>query len=466
MNIPRIIIAGTGSGCGKTTVTLGLMKSLIRRGLNVSPFKTGPDYIDPMLHRAAAGVPSRNLDLWMLDETTTRSLFARNSQRGSISVIEGVMGLYDGISADSTKASTAHLAKVLCAPVLLCVDGGGMSVSIAALIRGFVDFDRDVPIRGVIVNHVETAGHAALLKEIIENYTGIPVVGYLKSADAIHLDSRHLGLIPAGEVHDLDGKLDHLAAMISGTVDIPAVLRIAEEAPDFDNPGLENPAPVSPPRVRTSIAVAQDTAFNFYYQDNLDLLRLLGAEIIPFTPLTDTRLPRGIGGLYLGGGYPEIFAKQLSQNCTMLADIKAAVDQGLPTYAECGGMMYIGHSIETVDGMSFPMVGALPIRSSMTGRLHRFGYVEARATRDSIIAAKGSRVRAHEFHYSETTAREPIETCFTVRKATGSSSWKGAFCARNLVAGYLHLHFWGNQSMARRFVDACTLSLHDRREQL
>jgi cobyrinic acid a,c-diamide synthase len=454
MKRPRIIIAGTGSGCGKTTVALGIMRSLVQHGHAVSPFKTGPDYIDPMLHSVAAGVPSRNLDLWMLDETTVRSLFIRNSAVSDLSVIEGVMGLYDGLSGGDTTASTAHLAKVLQAPVVLCVDGEGMSTSIAALVNGFRDFDRDVPVRGIIINHIETSGYAALLKEIIEHYTGIPVLGYLRSENDIHLDSRHLGLIPAGEVSHLEDRLNHLAAMTGRTVDIPALLRLAESAPDLADPGCDDAALLSS-GTPAALAVAQDEAFNFYYQDNLDLLHLLGAEIIPFSPLADDRLPRGIGGLYLGGGYPEVFAERLSQNTSMRASIRTAIDQGLPAYAECGGLMYTGKSIVMRGGMEFPMVGALPVRSRMMEHLQRFGYVETEATCDSILAVKGDLIRAHEFHYSETTADEPVTTCFTVRKANSTRSWEGAYCIRNLVAGYPHMHFWGNPRIARHFMEVC-----------
>jgi len=300
----RIIIAGTSSGCGKTTIALGIVRSLVQRGLKVAPFKTGPDYIDPMLHSVAAGVPSRNLDLWMLDEKTVQSLFIRNSLGADVSVIEGVMGLYDGLSGDDTTASTAHLAKVLQAPVVLCVDGAGMSTSIAALVNGFREFDRNVPIGGIIINHVETSEHAALLREIVEHYTGLPVLGYLKSDSGVHLDSRHLGLVPADEVVRLENKLDRLGAAASDTMDIPALLRLAESGPDLADPGSEAAA-LLPSGLSAAIAVARDEAFNFYYQDNLDLLQLLGAEIVPFSPLTDDRLPSGSAACTSAGVIPK-----------------------------------------------------------------------------------------------------------------------------------------------------------------
>lgn len=470
MQIPRIIIAGTNSGCGKTTLATGIMAALAKRGYRVQPFKVGPDYIDPMFHTFITGNRSRNLDSWMLAGENVSYLFARNSAQTDISVIEGVMGLYDGFGGYSEGGSTAHVSKLIKAPVILVVNGEGMSLSIAALIKGYKDFDGEVDIKGVIINRIKSSSHYMLLKEIIEENTGLKAVGYLPPMEEYSLQSRHLGLVPSDEIKDLKEKIDLLAGQLEKTIELEALLEIARQA-------VELPPPVIPVQIEEScrectvisgkprIGVARDKAFNFYYQDNLDLLEMLGAELVYFSPLTDQRLPGGLDGLYIGGGYPEVFAEVLRENHSMRADIREKVSAGLPAYAECGGLMYLSESIEDREGNSFEMVGLIPGKSRMTEGLQRFGYVEVEAVCGNVLAKEGSRIRGHEFHYSVTDV--DAVSCFKVikkRKGNRETSWTCGYKQHNLLAGYPHLHFWGNIQFAENFVANCRQWAIDKRQ--
>ncbi|HEX9063250.1 MAG TPA: cobyrinate a,c-diamide synthase [Clostridia bacterium] len=456
MIIPRIVIAGTNSGCGKTTVTAGIMAALVKKGFSVQPYKVGPDYIDPMFHSFVTGRHSRNLDSWMLDEKTVLHLFNKNSKGASLSVIEGVMGLYDGFGGTSAIGSTAHVAKVLKAPVILLVNGEGASFSICALIKGFMDFDREVDIRGVIINNIKSESHYNILKESIEKNTGIKALGFLTKSDRYSFSSRHLGLIPSGEIEDLKEKIDFLADEVLKTVDLELLVKIAG-----DTQGLSDIQDVNKENARYKrkpvIGVAMDRAFNFYYRDNLDLLEDLGSELVYFSPINDNVLPESIQGLYIGGGYPEVYAREISSNLQMKKRIQDAINRGMPSYAECGGLMYMSENIIDRDGNSFEMMGIIPAVSEMTSKLQRFGYVDVQIEEDCVLSNRTSSVRAHEFHYSKTTLKRECKSCYKVLKHRNDKviSWECGYKVNNLLAGYPHIHFWANPDLAKSFVENC-----------
>jgi cobyrinic acid a,c-diamide synthase len=395
MKIPRLLIAGTHSGVGKTTVTAGLIRLLSRQGLKVQPFKAGPDYIDPGYHSAAAGRLCRNLDSWLIPQRRIPELFQRACRGADLAVIEGVMGLYDGASATGDAGSTAELAKLLDCPVLLVLDAAAVSRSAAAVVRGFRDMDRKVCIAGCVVNRLSGPGHYRLVKEGIERLAGIPVVGWLPNDPEIHLPERHLGLVPAVERKGLPHLFERIERLAASNFDLPTIRRIAERAPlmsslrarHWFNGGRSNL-----PGSRVPIALAQDEAFNFYYPENLELFEELGAEIVPFSPLKDRRLPRGTAALYLGGGFPEVFAPQLARNARMKEEIRWAVASGLPTYAECGGLMYLARSI-AAGGRSYPMAGLVPADVRMTDRLQNFGYQQVRSKGVNLLGRAVSPAR-------------------------------------------------------------------------
>jgi cobyrinic acid a,c-diamide synthase len=457
LHIPRIVIAGTHSGCGKTTITIGIMAALAQRGLRVQPFKVGPDYLDPMLHTFVTNYPSRNLDSWLLEERVVAYLFQKAVAGADLAVIEGVMGLYDGLSSNSQLASTAHVAGIIGAPVVLVVNGAGMALSIAALIRGFRDFGANLKLKGVIINNINNKPYFEYLKAIIETHTGIKAIGYLPSLPEVTLPERHLGLIPSGEITDLTEKINSLASQVALTIDLEQLLAIAWEVEPPVPANLEYELEAKFSGVR--LAVAYDAAFNFYYRDNLELLERLGAELVYFSPLSDPCLPVGIDGLYLGGGFPEIWAEQLQANVKMRRDVKLQVEQGLPTYAECGGMIYLARQLQSQAGTVYEMAGVLPAQSNMTRSLQRFGYVDIELTADNVMGKQGARIRGHEFHYSVTQVDERVGCTYRVTKATSENkiplSWEGGYQIHNLLAGYPHLHFWSNPAFAESFLEQC-----------
>ena len=459
MKIPRIVIAGTNSGCGKTTVSAGIMAALVHRGLKVQPFKVGPDYIDPMFHTFVTGRHSRNLDSWMLQEHVLSHLFVKNSLDADISVVEGVMGFYDGFGGNSTTGSTSHVSKIIKAPVILVVNGEGTSISLAALVKGFKEFDKDVNIRGVIINNIKSQGHYQLLKEVVQEHTGITVVGYLPRTDTYSLSSRHLGLIPSGEVEGLQERITLLSSEVEKTIDLDLLLRIADEAVKLENEPMDIPVSlVEAKEQKPKIAVAWDKAFNFYYKDNLDLLELMGAQLVFFSPIEDIKLPEDIDGLYIGGGYPEVYAKELEENSLLREEIKNSIEKGIPAYAECGGLMYLSESIQDKGGNSYQMVGCIPGESKMTSALQRFGYVELEIKGENVLSQKPCKVRAHEFHYSTTTVNGDSNTCFKVLKHKRKGepfSWECGYKVENLLAGYPHIHFWASTELAKGFVESC-----------
>ena len=485
MKIPRLLIAGTHSGVGKTTVTAGLIQAFTRQGFKVQPFKAGPDYIDPGYHSEAAGRLCRNLDSWLIPPRRLPELFQRSCRGADLAVIEGVMGLYDGASATGDAGSTAELAKLLDCPVLLVLDASAVSRSAAAVVRGFRDMDRKVRIAGCIVNRLSGLGHYRLVKEGIERLAGVPVVGWLPKDPEIHLPERHLGLVPAIERKGLPPLMKRLERVVAANFDLPAIRRIAEGAPLMSSlrapkgrSNLRDCFVAGAPRndSRVPIAVARDEAFHFYYPENLELLEDLGTELVPFSPLKDRRLPRGVAALYLGGGFPEVFAPQLARNRRMKEDIRWAVNAGLPTYAECGGLMYLARSISAADGRRHRMAGLIPADVRMTDRLQNFGYQEVRSKGANLLARAGEKARGHEFHHSilerwapavteaapsllprkcrGAGAPRPVRPAYEIRARRGGAVRLEGYADGSLLASYVHLHFWSQPRWAERFVQS------------
>lgn len=433
------IVAGTASGSGKTTVTLGLLAALQQRCLRVQPFKVGADYLDTAWHSAVSGVASRNLDSFMLPQGALNALFNEHFLAADVAVIEGVMGLYDGYGTDPHYCSTAALARQLGVPVILLVDGKAVSTSIAATVMGFQHFDPQLAIAGAIVNHVNSESHFQLLKQAIERYCTLPVLGYVPDLPEVALPARHLGLVAAREAR-IDGqRWREFAARLEQTVDISRLLSLSEMAA---LPAGHQPEPLSPAAgAGLTLALADDEAFHFYYPDNLLLLERAGVRIARFSPLHDHALP-ACQMLWLGGGYPELHARKLSENAPMLQAMREAHRRGVAIYAECGGLMYLGTSLRDTAGRSWPMADIIPGDSEMGTRLTRFGYCEARAKTQTLLAAPGETLRGHEFHYSDFTPRsEAVLDCHKTRDGEVLKRWQGGWQVGNTFASYLHLHF-------------------------
>jgi cobyrinic acid a,c-diamide synthase len=452
LEIPRLVIAGTHSGVGKTTVTTALIAALARRGLRVQPFKIGPDFIDPGFHSRACGRPSHNLDGWMLSRDANLEIFARASAGADIAIIEGVMGLFDGRDAASEKGSTAEMAKWLHAPVLLVADGSAMARSAAALLRGFECFDPDLDLAGVLWNRIGGKGHADILREAVEAHCQAAALGFLPRTENISLPERHLGLVMAGEFLDAP-RLGEMADWIETGVDLDRLLKLSSDrAPSFEIPSL--PQPTTPPGPIARIGLARDAAFCFYYQDNLDLLVESGAELVEFSPMTDAALPAGLDGLYLGGGYPEIHAARLAENRAMREAIYRFLASGAPVYAECGGFMYLTEAIVDTEGREYTMVGLFPARARMQERLAALAYIEAETLGDSLWLRAGERLCGHEFRYSQIDGMAPdIGRCFRLH-GSADSRLEG-YKMGSVLAGYAHLHFRSAPDFAKRFVRAC-----------
>ncbi len=445
MQCPRIVIAGERSNAGKSTIVAGILLALKRRGLDVRPFKAGPDFLDPMHHSAIIETPCRNLDTWMFPGAV-KELFCRSAAGADISVIEGVMGLYDGVDGISEDGSTAHLAKVLDAPVLLVLDARGSARSMGAVAMGFVQYDPSVRICGIIFNNVGSTKHLDMLMASLRD---IPCIGGIPRDESIQLPSRHLGLIPAGE-QDNEQAYNAMADLVERHLDIDLLIRLAGDAPDF-TPPRETLYGTSSPKVR--LGVARDEAFNFYYQDNLDILSSYGAEIVTFSPLRD-RLPE-VDGIYLGGGYPELHAHELSHNTPMLKAVRRASDDGMPIYAECGGMMYACSDVVSPEGDHAHMTGIFDATVEMTTSLQALSYVETTTVRDTILAPRGTTIRGHEFHFSRVRPQGDVPYAYRHERGKGIKEGYDGLCAGNTLASYLHLHFGTNPSLAQRFVSAC-----------
>lgn len=439
----QFLLAAPRSGSGKTTMTCALLMALKRRGCAPCAFKSGPDYIDPMFHRAVLGVESRSLDLFFSAPETVRTLYAKGAAGHGAAVCEGAMGFYDGLGGVSDRASAWHLADTLGLPVLLVVEPKGQSLTLAAELKGLDSFRTPSHIAGILLNNCTARMHA-LLAPMLEKETGLPVLGFLPKLPEAVIGSRHLGLYTAAEVENLQQKLALLADAAEEHIDWPRLLALCEKEP----PAL----PVQPetPPARVRIAVAQDEAFCFTYAETLEAFRDAGAEVVFFSPLRDTALPENIGGLYLPGGYPELHARELSENTSLLREIKRKIESGLPTAAECGGFLYLGQSLTDAEGQSWPMAGVLPGEAKDTGRLVRFGYAALSADSDSMLFRAGESFPIHEFHHWDSTANG---TALAAKKPVGGAAWRCGFVNEHFYAGFPHL-YWAGTPLPQRFAAA------------
>jgi cobyrinic acid a,c-diamide synthase len=451
----RLLLAGTHSGVGKTTLTSGLIVALSRRGLAVQPFKVGPDYIDPTYHSLAAGRTCRNLDAWLVPPAQVRSMFDRATQDCDLAMIEGVMGLFDGFGYDDEQGSTAEMAKLLRSPVVLVVDAAKLARSAGALAAGYVHFDRELSIAGFIVNRVGSPRHGQGVSRAIERATGKPVFGWLPREATLMVPERHLGLVPTVEAGAWQPFLASAGDLVEQHLDVDRLLEIARQAPALEHvarPSLPPPREGDADRIR--IAVARDAAFQFTYPENLELLAEAGAEIAFFSPLVDASLPDETAAVVLSGGFPELYARDLSANAPLREAITAAHRANMPIYAECGGLMYLTEAIVDGEGREHEMVGLLPGRSQMTPKL-TLGYRLAEAAGDSWLLRRGETVRGHEFHYSiwqDRPAELPAAFELLPRDGDGESKPDGA-CVGNLWTSYVHLHFAARPELAQRLVD-------------
>ncbi|KHE92179.1 MAG: cobyrinate a,c-diamide synthase [Candidatus Scalindua rubra] len=446
--MPRVMIAGTNSGVGKTTVTLGIMAALVKKGITVQGFKAGPDYIDPSHHTFVTGNASRNLDTWMMGESACCELFERSAADAEISVIEGVMGLYDGSIDSSGHGSSAHLAKVLNTPVILVVNARGVAQSAGAIVMGFKEFDREINLAGIILNNIASQNHYDCIKKAIEDSCSVTVLGYLNKDKDITIPERHLGLIPSEEEKINSALYEKLGQMVLETIDTDRLLDTAGAAgifPDYNKSIFIN----KNDSLNITLAIARDNAFCFYYQDDIDLFEALGAKIIQFSPLNDKYLPDDIDGIFMGGGFPELFADRLMKNESMRNSILEAHKQGTVIYGECGGMMYLLEKLIDCEGRSFKMCGVLNGTSRMGNRRQGLGYVITDATCDNMICKSGDTFRSHEFHWS-MLQDVPDDTMFAynTRKSNGKRTGVDGICKNNVLASYTHIHFSSNPKLA------------------
>lgn len=464
MKYPRFLLAAAASGSGKTMITCGILQILKNRGLKVSSFKCGPDYIDPMFHTKVLKTVSRNLDTFFTDEEMTRYLFTRTAQETEISVMEGVMGYYDGLGGVKEKASAYDLARVTDTPVVLIVNAKGMSLSVLAQIKGFLEYKKDSRICGVILNQMSGMICKALAPKI-EQELGVRVYGYVPPIKDWHLESRHLGLVLPDEVEDLETQMQRLAGILEESLDVEGLLGLARSAPGLSascpKPLADMLSGQEAKKVQDCmprIAVARDEAFCFLYEDNLRLLRDIGAEIVDFSPLHDCKVPSGVSGLLIPGGYPELFAKKLSENRSMCLDIKRAVQQGLPTLAECGGFMYLHREMENMEGETFEMAGVIDGRAYRTDKLGRFGYITlmpaSEVKETASVGEKGflGPIRGHEFHYFDSTA---CGAFYEARKPVGKRRWNCIHATENSRMGFPHLYYYSNPAFALGFLEKC-----------
>lgn len=448
-----MVIAAAASGSGKTTVTLALLAALKMRGISVAPFKVGPDFIDPGHHTRITGRISRNLDGWMLPRSYNQALFARQARGCDVAVVEGVMGLFDGYEGSSEAGSSAQMAKWLGLPVLLVVNGKSMARSAAALVQGFERFDPDLSFAGVFFNQLGSGRHLSYLRDALDNHIEMPCLGGMIKDPAIEIPERHLGLVTEADHPLSDNKVERLARLLEGSLDIDGLLAALPEVSISQDP--ENPENgVSLGDVR--IGVARDNAFCFYYQDNLDLLAANGAELVYFSPVRGDRLPDDIHGLYFGGGYPELFAPQLAQNENLRSQVYESALNGMPIYGECGGFMYLGQAIWDLEGRSYPMSGCFPLSFKMLPRRRALGYREVTCRRRSILGPAGQTLRGHEFHYSDIVdSPAGVETVYTVTPRKGGGEIEEGYFIDQCLGSYIHLHFGSCPSAAGHFVARC-----------
>lgn len=443
--LPRLMLTAPASGGGKTTLAIGLLRLLLNRGMRPAAFKCGPDFIDPLFHREVLGVPGRNLDLFFTPPAIVRGLLVEGALGADLAIIEGVMGHYDGVG-DSTRASAWQVALETRTPAVLVLRPAGAFLSLAALARGFASFRKESMLRGVVLNRCGGRLHDKLAP-VLEREAGLRVYGHVPDCPEAALESRHLGLVTPDAVAALREKTALLAERMAGSVDVEGLLELARTAPPL---GDRLPVPRRAAESPVRVAVARDEAFCFQYEENLELLRAFGAEIVFFSPLRDGGLPADIGGLCLGGGYPEVHAARLAANASMLRSVKEAVASGTPTLAECGGFLYLHEGVEDDGGVRRVMAGVFPGVARRAAGPRRFGYVTLAARRNTPLLRAGEETRAHEFHYWDSD--DPGDA-FVARKADGES-WGCVRSDGNLMAGFPHLYFWSEPAMAERFVAA------------
>ncbi len=470
LDIPRILIAGDRSSAGKTTISIGIMSVLRDMGYEVQPFKVGLDFIDPSYHTEVTGRYSRNLDGYLMPEPAIREVFSHAVEGADIAVIEGVRGLFEGLEATSDIGSTAQIAKLLKCPVILVINARSITRSTAALVSGYKSFDPEVNIVGVILNNIGSGRHGEKARTAIETYTDTPVIGEIPRTEEMKISMRHLGLIPALEgrrrLDDFDECLGGIKNIIKEGVDIDALISLAKSTEPLERPEM-NIFKAQSPENRPKIGVALDEAFNFYYRDNLELLELAGAELVYFSPVNDGSLPE-VDGLYIGGGYPELFARELEDNVSMRESIEQASSGGLPIYAECGGLMYLTQEITTnvsgsgnyhmaeMEGGTFAMVGAIPGRTLM-GHKRVVSYNIGSFVKDNVIGRAGASFIGHEFHHSEILDL-PEDTTFAIKleRGVGIKGELDGILVKNTMAAYAHLHAASYTDFARSFVDFCS----------
>ncbi len=451
-HMAALCIAGTHSGCGKTTVTLGIMSALTKRGLTVQPFKVGPDFIDPGHHRRITGRDSHNLDGWMLERNQNEEIFSRYIQGADIAVVEGVMGVFDGFSGNDESGSTAQMAKWLDIPVVLVIDARSMARSAAAIAQGFALFDSELPISGIIFNRIGSLVHKQIIDEAMSSLLDIPVLGYLPRDEMFNIPSRHLGLVIDEDFRIAEKQKENLAQWIETNLNMELLLE------------NDKSTAVSPLQVKKEgsekdpvrIGLARDEAFSFYYPENLRYLEEAGAELVPFSPIRSNRLPDNVQGLLLGGGYPELNCRALSENSEMLEAVRRFASEDKPIYAECGGFMYLMQEIHDMDGNVYPMAGIYPVGARMEKKLKALGYREVVTQKESILGPADTKVRGHEFHYSSILEKGTMPDAI-YRMSDRKSSAKGpeGFRKQNVLGSYVHLHWGSNPEVANHFVDFC-----------
>ena len=453
-----VLIAGPASGVGKTTISLAIAARLRARGLHVQAFKCGPDFLDTGHLTAVTGRPALNLDGWMLNREEIRDAFSESTANADFAVVEGMMGLFDGISGEGEKGSAAEIAKVLSLPVVLVVDASKSARSIAAVIRGFEVFDSDLSFAGVVLNGVASDKHYQLLADAIAGNCTMPILGWVPYQQAVRIPERHLGLHTAAEI-DWNEKRHALELLARERLNLDLLLSCEFQLEPLD---VRVSAIDAEPRVM--IGVARDAAFCFYYQDNLMLLEHAGAKLVEFSPLSDVQLPAAVDALYFGGGYPELYAAQLSANTALASEVRGFAASGRPIYAECGGMMYLGERLRTRDGQVYTMAGVLPLETEMTEKLVRFGYVEIELLHDSLLGARAKVLRGHSFHHSRSTNTRKVAPAFRARYTLSGVNAEEGYASGNVFASYIHLHFRGAPEIAERIVLMAEQAAHSRAE--
>lgn len=445
----KVLIAGVTSGSGKTTAVLGILKALNEK-YTIQSYKVGPDYVDTKFHTRITNRPTRNLDNYLVpDPQVLNYLFTANTENIDLGIIEGVMGLYDGLGTDKDAYSTASIAKQLNIPVILVINARATSTSAAAILKGFIDFDKKVPIKGVIINNVMSENHYKLIAGAIHRYLDLPILGYLPHDSTISLPSRQLGLVPDDELPNVDKKIAKVAEDVKAHVDLQKLLSLATSVSE------KVVDPFNIPKTRLRLGIAKDKAFNFYYADNIHLLEKTGIELIPFSPISDNHLP-DVDALYFGGGYPEEFASRLAANEFLKKEVYEFSQANKPIYAECGGLMYLGKVLKQGEN-EFPMVGIFDGMSEMTPRLKRFGYCEAYTQVDCMLGNRGQKIVGHEFHHSMfkqlNQQLKPVLLMKKVRDNQIVDTWSGGYQIRKTFASYLHVHFYQNPKLFIQFLN-------------